>query len=119
MTTEMKSIELAGLSISPGLAMGEAFVFHDIFERDLEAYKIEKHQVDDECARIDQAILEALVDLSQLAERIEADFEPELADIFRAHQEILRDATLAEDMRREVERKLVTAERAVQRVFKF
>jgi phosphoenolpyruvate-protein phosphotransferase len=58
-----------------------------------------------------------LQDLSVSAERVEEELEATMADIFRAHQEILRDVSLANEIRAEVEREFVNAEHALQRVF--
>jgi len=116
MNTRKNSI-LSGVSISAGMAVGRAFVFRDIFERDLQVYTIESEQVDEEYARIERAIEEVLEDLSLSAERVEEDLESAMGDIFRTHEEMLRDVAFTDEIRIEIERELVNAERALQCVF--
>lgn len=40
-----ENLMLTGVPVSTGLASGAAFLFQDIFERDIRAYFIEPHQV--------------------------------------------------------------------------
>ncbi len=112
-----KNITLSGMSISAGLAVGKAFVFQDIFERELKAYSIKLDQVDGEYARIEAAIEEVLGDLSLSADRVEEELDSAMGDIFRAHEEMLRDVTFTDEIRSEIKKELVNAERALQRVF--
>ncbi|RKX30842.1 MAG: phosphoenolpyruvate--protein phosphotransferase [Verrucomicrobia bacterium] len=112
-----KNITFSGISISEGLAVGRAFVFQDIFERDLEAYTIEMEQVDGEYARLERAIEEVLADLSLSADRVEEDLESAIGNIFRAHGEMLRDVAFINEIRTEIERELVNSERALRCVF--
>ena len=113
-----EEITFRGTGISPGLAMGKAFVYQDTFERELEFYKIAVHQIDDEYARIERAIEDVLQNLRLSAERVERELDASVADIFRAHEEMLRDVALLEEMGEELRQELISAENAVQRVFK-
>lgn len=108
---------IRGTSLSPGLVQGTAFVFEDIFEREQKVYDIEKAKVEEECARFKQAIENVHLELDLSAERIERDLDPAMAEIFRAHQLILRDATFIQEIHTEVEQKLVNIEYALQQVF--
>ena len=112
-----RTLILSGTPVSPGLAMGAAYVFEDIFESNLRQYSIKPDEVDREFARIEDAITEVLKDLSTSASRVEKELESALADIFRAHAEMLRDAILAREIRNEVANELINAEHAVKRVF--
>ncbi len=112
-----KTISLSGLSISAGLVAGRAFVFQDIFERDLQTYTIDLGQIDLEYARFEHAMEEVLGDLKLSAERVEEELESAMGDIFRAHEEMLRDAVLTHEIRLVIEKELVNAERALQSVF--
>lgn len=111
------SISLSGLSISAGLVAGKAFVFQDIFDRDLQDYTIDLDQVDTEYARVVHAMEEVLGDLKTSAKRVEDELDSAMGDIFRAHEEILRDTVLAREIRLEMEKELVNAERVLQSVF--
>jgi phosphotransferase system enzyme I (PtsI) len=111
------NIMLSGMSISAGLAVGRAFVFQDIFERELQAYSIETEQVDREYARIEHAIEEVLGELSLSADRVEEELESAMGDIFRAHEEMLQDVAFTNEIRAEIEKELVNSEQALQCVF--
>jgi phosphotransferase system enzyme I (PtsI) len=118
MTREAQnSVVISGYGISPGLAIGTAFVYEDIFHRDHERYEIDEYEVREEYERIEQAIEEVLIDLEVAADRVEKDLDANLANIFRAHQTMLRDRSLREEFRRELQQELVNAEHIVQRVF--
>lgn len=108
---------LSGKSISAGMTVSKAFVFQDIFERGLQAYTIEIEQVDVEYSRIEHAIEEVLGDLRLSADRVERELESAMGDIFRAHEEMLRDVAFTNEIRTEIERELVNSERALQSVF--
>ena len=118
MTVQKEDITLRGTGISPGLAMGKAFVYRDTLERELEFYRISVDQVDDEYARIECATEDVLQNLRLSAERVEKQLDASVADIFRAHEEMLRDVLLLEELREELRQELTNAENAVQRVFK-
>ena len=62
---------LSGLAVSPGLAVGQAFVYRDILH-DLERYDIGTHQVEYEHARIERAVGKVLVHVlaQDLEERV-------------------------------------------------
>jgi phosphoenolpyruvate-protein phosphotransferase len=117
-TLKTRNVILSGMSLSPGLSMGRAYIFHDIFERDTVARNIELDQVDEEFSRIEQAVEDVGAELRLSAERIEEELESAMADIFRAHEEMLRDVTLVHEVRAELEKELVNAEHALQRVFR-
>lgn len=118
MIVQEEDITLRGTGISPGLAMGRAFVYQDTFERELEFYNIAVHQVDNEYARIERATEDVVQDLRLSAERVEQQVGASVADIFRAQEEMLRDVILFEEIREEFRKELINAENAVQRVFK-
>lgn len=107
-----------GVPISPGLAQGEAFVYRDILDRAAVARGIRADDVDKECARIAHAIQEVLRDLDAAAERVERELDVSTADIFRAHGEMLRDVTFANEMVTEVRKNLVGAEYGVHLIMR-
>jgi phosphoenolpyruvate-protein phosphotransferase (PTS system enzyme I) len=117
MTGHPCNVTLSGLAVSPGLAVGQAFVYRDILH-DLERYDIGTHQVEYEHGRIERAVEKVLADLGRSAERVEAELNTDLALIFRAHEAMLRDPALTKDLREELEQELVNAEQVVKRVFR-
>jgi phosphotransferase system enzyme I (PtsI) len=113
-----QNVRLKGTSISPGLAIGRAFVYQDILRRDHEQYNIERHQVDEEYEEIMRAIQQVEEELEYSAARIEKELKGELGDIFRAQCVLLRDPSLTQEMRKELEEELVNAEQVVKEVFR-
>lgn len=112
-----QNIRLTALGISPGLALGKAFIYRDILQRNHGRHTIDVRQVNDQYARIEQAIEAVRVDLKLSAERIEHELNTELADVFRVHEAMLNDPSLMREIREELERELVGAEQVIKRVF--
>jgi phosphotransferase system enzyme I (PtsI) len=117
MTQHGSNTTLSGLGVSPGLAVGQAFVYRDIMH-DLERYDIGTHQVDYEHGRIERAAEKVLADLGLSAARVETELNTDLALIFHAHEAMLRDPALTKELREELEQELVNAEQVVKRVFR-
>jgi len=117
-TSQEKNVLLQGIGISPGLALGRAFVYQDILHRDHEYYYIDRSDVDEEYRRIERSVAEVKDELTAAAERIERDLDRDLADIFRSQITMLDDPTLTEELRAELEQELANAEHVVKRVFR-
>jgi len=110
--------KLSGRGISPGLAIGRAFVYQDILQRDHERYDIEADQIPEEYARIERAMQAVRTDLELAAEIVADEANTDLAEVFRAHQMMLSDPLIQKDIRQEIETELVNAEHVVKRVFR-
>jgi phosphoenolpyruvate-protein phosphotransferase (PTS system enzyme I) len=105
---------LKGIAASPGIAIGPAFVYHPV---DL---VIQRQRADDpaaEWARYQAAVAEALQELTTLRQKAVAEVGEAEAAIFDAHQMILRDPDLEEELHAEMQAG-ASAEAAVQTVFK-
>lgn len=118
MTEIIHNQKLSGQGISPGLALGKAFIFKDILQRDQQRYGIEESEIEWEYSRIERAIKQVLRDLRQSAGRVEAELNEELAAIFDAHYTVLDGSSLSTECREELEKELVNAEEVVKRVFR-
>ncbi len=114
--SKKQNIQLHGTSISPGMASGRAFVYHDVLEEHVRHGEIQPHRTDDEFARLEEALAETARDLAQAAERVENEVSLALADIFRAHREILEEPRLREELQQKVHDELASAEKAVSAV---
>jgi len=112
-----RNVRLYGTSIAPGLAMGKAFVYRDVLEQDLQGNDIRPDQVDAECERVHHATEQVLDDLKESARRVTQQIGPYQAEIFDAHQTMLRELLQFLEIRLEMEREHVNAEVAVQHVF--
>ena len=117
MTPEDKNIFLSGLGLSPGLAMGQAYLYRDILDQDGETAELEPADVNGECERLGSAIQQARRELSSAERNVQKEVGPCLAEVFRAHRQMLQDPALAEELREEVRGSRLPAEQALRRVF--
>jgi len=108
---------LLGQSLSPGLARGKVWLYEGRLPDQPRDHAIRESEVQRQQIRIDRAIAQVRLDLAQSAQRAEQDFDGELAEIFRAHQAILETPSLLKELAESVERELIHAEEAVQKVF--
>ena len=113
-----KKIIIKGSVLSPGLAIGDAFIYKDILTRDMAVYSISEHQIDDEIKRIENAMKHASADLQKMKSIVKIDVDKQHADIFDTHKEILKDEQLIQDLENELEKELVNAEQIVKNVFR-
>ncbi len=97
--------------------MGRARIVGDILECHGAAYRIEPGDVEREVGRIHAAFERTRAELEEAARRVEAQFNADLAGIFRAHQLMLDSLLSSREFDREVQDERVNAEAAVQRVF--
>ncbi len=109
---------LKGLGISPGLGMGVARVFADILEVAGESYSIQESDIPGELERISRAVEKTNEELEQASRRVEEQFSPSLAGIFRAHQMLLQGLETSHQFENELRETLASAELVVSRVFR-
>src|SRR5262249_16195338 len=105
-----------GRSISPGLAMGPAWVVGDPLPWEGPTPSLGKNEIRNELRGWGQAFEETLAELDQYARRIESEFDAALAGIFRAHGALLRSLLASGELERELRESLLTAEAVVARV---
>jgi len=118
MSAEPNNVKIKGRPMSPGLASGNAFVYREAMAAAPEAYDIERHQVEAEFLRINRAADTVIEDLKVSASRIEERLDAKVAAIFQAHEAMLQDPILRQEIRKEIETELVNAEDALTRVFR-
>jgi len=112
-----KNRQLLGKGISPGFVRGKAYIFKDILERDYKLYSITEQETENEYTRIEQAFENILNDLTRLTKRVERELDGDFADIFSSHKMILKDPSLLQDIKTELEKERVNAERVIKTVF--
>jgi len=117
MSKQPHNVRIVGRATSPGIIEGQAFVYRERLAAAPTPYEISKDQVDQEMARIEQAMESVLGDLKTSTRRMEKRVDAKLAAVFKAHGAILKDPTLRQEIRQEVE-ELVNAEHALSRVFR-
>ncbi len=115
---EPKMEELSGRGISSGLGLGKAFAYQDILQRDLENYDIEPEQIEAEYTRLQNAIRVVQRDLESASEAVAGSGNAELSGIFQAHQMMLADPVIQDDIKKELESELINAEQVVKHVFR-
>jgi phosphoenolpyruvate-protein phosphotransferase len=108
---------LTGEGISPGLAVGKAWIYEDVTDRKSRRSGIDRSEVVRQHGRMDRAIEQVLYDLERSADHVEHELNGELARVFRAHQALLTSPALVDELRSELEHELVDAEETVRRVF--
>lgn len=116
--SEDVNVRIAGQATSPGVVKGRAFVHRNLQDALSAPRAIATHQVGEELDRVDRALETVLEDLKVSALRIEAHTGPELAGIFGAHEAMLQDSSLREQIRAQIERDLVGAAQALAHVFR-
>lgn len=108
--------ELYGLAISPGLAVGPAWVHKDILHRPQFRYTVAKDGLDEEWKRIETAMAHVDQDLMTSESRIEHELGHQMAVIFEAHRSLLHDPKLTFEFERELQERRVNAEEVVKAV---
>ena len=105
-------IKLQGIAVSPGVAIGEAFVMG------AEGFRIPKHfvlkdAVDDELRRFQHALKSAEAEIAQNRDSVARELGPKYADIFEAHIQILCDPKLVGEIEDLIREKMFSPEHAV------
>lgn len=87
-----------GIAVSPGVAIGTAYVIHEIFVNP-NTQKLEDSQVTAELASYETARDKSAVELRALERKVEAQVGHDEASIFTVHQAILRDSSFTNKIR--------------------
>lgn len=111
------ALVVRGTPISPGLAQGFIHLHHDLLGLIDTPGSIAKHNVEEEFARLDLATANITDDLVVLATRVEKEIDSRLAEVFGAHQLMLNDSSLRQELRKEIVDNLINASSAVKIVF--
>ncbi|MEM9082107.1 MAG: phosphoenolpyruvate--protein phosphotransferase [Planctomycetota bacterium] len=109
--------EMPGIAVSPAVVIGRAFLLDDI-RRPVSSRSINSGEVQNEQARLDEAVEASLAELAELRTRAEEEFGRDAAQIFAFHQGMLMDKTLIDPMRQRIADDHVPAETAVQEQFR-
>ncbi len=104
-----------GIAVSPGVAIGTAYVIHEIFVNP-DTKRLEDSEVTAELARYETARDRANADLRALERKVEAQVGHDEASIFAVHQSILRDASFTNKIRSWVVDERMTAAAALHRL---
>ena len=113
---------IQGKPISPGLVKGVIHVHRNILgpidaPEHPDSNNHRKHDTEEQLSRLDVATASISDDLLVLAERVEDEIDARLAEVFSAHQLMVNDVTLRQELRKEIIENLVSATSAVKTVF--
>lgn len=108
---------ISGIGVSPGIVVGRVFVLDDE-ERRIPKRSIKKTDVNKHLARLATAIEISATELTRVREQAEKTIGKEAAQIFGFHVGMLRDKNLTSAIEKVIREDLVTAEHAVDRVFR-
>jgi len=84
--------------VSPGVAIGRAYVFLREDSFNMPARKIKKNEIHSEIARFEDAITRTRAEILGIRKKLSGQIGGEHSDIFNAHLLILEDRTLIEDV---------------------
>jgi phosphotransferase system enzyme I (PtsI) len=104
-----------GIAVSPGVAIGRAYVIHEIFVNP-DTKRLEDSEVTAELARYETARDRSTADLRALERKVDAQVGHEEASIFAIHQSILRDAAFTQKIRNWIVDERLTAAAALHRL---
>jgi phosphotransferase system enzyme I (PtsI) len=111
-----KEIAFEGLGVSPGIAIGPAFV-HDIRSIAVREYALAPQEVEKEQRRLRDALEKALRQLAKLKSK-SAGLPPSAAEemgyLLDAHTQMLSDSRLVRGVERRINEDYINAEAAVQ-----
>jgi phosphotransferase system enzyme I (PtsI) len=104
-----------GIPVSPGVAVGTAYCIHEIFINP-DTKRLEDHEVTAELANYETARDEAAAELRALQHKVAAQVGENEAQIFSAHELILRDANFTNKVRGWIVDERLTAQAALHRL---
>src|ERR1700682_6012230 len=109
--------KLQGIAVSPGVAIGEAFVM------DNEGFRIprrflDRDAVDDELERLQRAIEAAAVEIKRNRDAVARELGKEYAAIFEAHLQMLHDPRLGGELEQMIRERHYSPEYAVSRTLR-
>jgi phosphoenolpyruvate-protein phosphotransferase (PTS system enzyme I) len=108
--------ELKGISASPGIAVGRAFLFSGDDEPAIPRYLINSAQVAGEWGRLETAVAFASAEVTKLRDRTATEMGEEQSKIFDAHIMMLNDPDLLDQIAARLKADLVNVEWIVHEV---
>lgn len=111
-------MRITGCAISPGLAVGKAFVYEDLLYDAEERREVDDDSVHTEWERIERSIEAAIEELAQTSSEVRERLDDDHAAIFGFQAAVLQDPELREELRREVVHGRANAEHVVRSVFR-
>lgn len=117
MSDKKTTMTIRGIPISPGLVAGSIHVQKIMPDHPDTPDAILQSNAEIELERLQKATTKITADLNALAARVKKEIDSKLAAIFDAHQHIVNDSSLKEELRKEIVVNLMSASSAVKTVF--
>ena len=108
---------LKGITAVSGIARGTVCLYNEEIEENIPHYGIEKERVSGEIARLNEAYTKAKGAMKDILGISEKMFGKAGDEIFKAHNMILEDRSLREEIIKLIKDKLINAEHAVSDAF--
>ena len=112
----MKNKTFNGVAASPGIIMGEAYVF-DSKKHIVEKVEIEQKDVPGEIERLEDSLEKSKAEILDLKDSVNREIGESQAAIFNFHYLMLSDPHIINTAKKKIESDLVTAEYAIQSTF--
>jgi len=109
-------MEYRGNPVSEGIAVGKAYVYQPYVPQ-VSQGEIPEDQVKAAVARYEELLEGAKAELAAIRERLEKSGDGDKAKIFTAHQDILFDVAMDEEIRDKIAYDLMTPEWAIHKVY--
>jgi phosphotransferase system enzyme I (PtsI) len=104
-----------GIAVSPGVAVGTAYVIHEIFIS-REGEQLDSEQVNAEVARYERACERTADDLQALSQKVASQVGPTEAAVFQSQVTILHDAAFTKRVRNWIVKERQPAQAALRRL---
>jgi phosphotransferase system enzyme I (PtsI) len=104
-----------GIAVSPGIAIGSAYVIHEIFVN-ADTKRLADTEITAELASYETARDKTASDLRALQRKVDAQVGSDEASIFAVHQAILRDAAFTNKIRNWIVDERMTSSAALHRL---
>ena len=104
-----------GIPVSPGVAIGTAYVIHEIFVNP-NTKRLEESEITAELAGYETARDQTTIDLRGLEKKVAVQVGRDAANIFAIHQQILRDGAFTNKIRGWIVDERMTADAALHRL---
>ncbi len=104
-----------GIAVSPGIAIGSAYVIHEIFVN-ADTKRLADTEITAELASYETARDKTAADLRALQRKVDAQVGSDEAAIFAVHQAILRDAAFTNKIRNWIVDERMTSSAALHRL---
>lgn len=108
---------ITGTSISNGYAIGSAFIYRDIISTTSTINQITATSIEEEMVRINKAIEIVIQDIHEMEQQVKNTISADHAKIFTLQKDILLEEELQDELKNNLEEKLISAEQTIKNVF--